>query len=38
MYNLQTRLAQYKDQKKLKMYLTIKLFLNENKANNCKYM
>ena len=33
MYNLQTRLAQFKDQKKLKTYLTIRitLFLNKKR-------
>ena len=38
MYNLQTRLVQFKDQKKLKMYSMVKidLFLNENKLSGHK--
>ena len=38
MYNLQTKLVQFKDQKKLKMYSVVKIdfFLNENKLSNHK--
>ena len=37
--NLQTRLVQFKDQKKLKTYLivTIELSLNKNELNGSKY-
>ena len=39
MYNLRTRLAQFKDQKKLKTYLIVRIELtsNENKLNGRKY-
>ena len=39
LYNLQTRLVQIKDQKKLKTYLIvrIKLPLNENELKGLKY-
>ena len=39
MYNLQTRLLQVKDQKKLKTYLIVRneFYLNENKLNGDKY-
>ena len=38
MYNLQTRLAQFKDQKKLKTSIVrTELFLNANKLNGLKY-
>ena len=38
MYNLQTRLVQFKDQKKLKTSIVrTELFLNANKLNGLKY-
>ena len=39
MYNLHTRLVQFKDQKKLKTYSVVKieLSLSENKLNGRKY-
>ena len=39
MYNLQTRLVQLKDQKKLKTYLIVRteLSVNENKVKGLKY-
>ena len=39
MYNLQTKLVQFKDHKKLKTYLIVRIefSLNENKLNGGKY-
>ena len=39
MYNLQTRIVQFKDQKTLKTYLIVRteLTVNENKLNSRKY-
>ena len=39
MYNLQTRLVQFKDQKKLKAYLIVRIELsaNENALKGLKY-
>ena len=39
MYNLQTRLVQLKDEKKLKTYLIVRteLSVNENKVKGLKY-